>query len=360
MKMLITVTTGLFSVIAILILSSTGETASHKGTASDARFTVGTDGNLAVAESTSARVVGSLPGDGAGPVARFDSRAGKAKTIDTNVTTSGLSVQAKRDLQTQTLTVTTNNHRITAQEKRTLTKLCQEFEHSLGSLGSMLPQKEDLLLRTTCYLAEAPVGYKFEDITLRGPSAVYVQEAPSATATEAPAQVAQDDEIEFMNVSYQRGLRENGTDAPTTRECDRVQTLERSGKLGAGDFTMFVACQQSGENGIQEIKNCRPYSLNMYWDSRGSGAGNRVLCYGYRGTEGAGPCTRLCKGRCGIQCGNSKNGFYTRDCAEHDDCVQREDGPGILADDDNCGDEYREARDDFLRRFNRTCSNCNS
>jgi hypothetical protein len=290
---------------------------------------------------------------------KFDSRVGAAETIDTSVTTGGLSVQAKRDLQTQTLTVTTGNHTITATEKRALTRLCQEFERSLGSLGTVLPQKEDLLLRSTCYLAEAPVGYELDDITLRGPSAVYMQEAPPAPAPEASAQVAQDGGVEFVNVSHQRSLRENGIDAPTTQECDRVQTLERSGKLGAEDFTAFVACQQSGEDGVQEIRNCRPYSLNMYWDSRGEGAGNRVLCYGFRGREGAGPCTRFCKGRCGIQCGNSKQGFYTRDCAEHDDCVGREDGPGQLRFDANCGDEFDEAADDFFRRYNRTCSNCN-
>jgi len=268
-------------------------------------------------------------------------------------------VQAKRDLRAQTLTVTTGNHRITASEKRALTRLCSKLEFSLGSLGTVLPQKEDLLLRSTCYFAEAPVGYELQDIKLRGRSAVYVQEAPPASATEVSAQTTRDDRVEFVNVSYQHSMRENGVDAPTAQECGRVRTLERSGKLGTEDFTAFVACQQSGEDGVKEIRNCSPYRLNMYWDSRGRGAGNRVLCYGFRGNEGAGPCTRLCKGRCGIQCGNSKNGFYTRDCAEHDDCVQREDGPGRLRFDANCGDEFGEADDDFFRRFNRTCSNCN-
>ena len=244
-----------------------------------------------------------------------------------------MSVDAKRDLEAQTLTAGADGQTMNMRQKRALKALCQELELSLGALGTELPQEEDLLLRTTCYFAEAPVGYKLKNRTLKGASAVYVQEAPSvgdsAAKSTSPGQSIKTDN-QFIGLSQ--------------KECEQAEAPE--------NVFVAAACQQRGQSGVVEIRNCSPYRLTMFWDSK-----NPLLCYGSRGNDRAGPCTSRCKGRCGAECGNSKNGFYTRDCAEHDDCSYTTNASGGRFD-RNCGDEWQEAVDDFLQRYKRTCSNC--
>jgi len=80
MKRLAVATVGGFvSVLAILGLVLMGETVSSGATPDGPQLRPGKD--LTVAENTSARLAGSLPSDGAGPVVRFESRIGKAKSF---------------------------------------------------------------------------------------------------------------------------------------------------------------------------------------------------------------------------------------------------------------------------------------
>lgn len=302
-------------------------------------------GVLRIEEDDSVRFEGSLlPGEAKRPAVWFDSRViaademdgkadGESKVVVTSVQTDDLSVDAKRDLKAQTLTVGADGEKMNTRQKRALTTLCRKLELYLGALGTELPQEEDLLLRTTCYFAEAPVGYELKNKTLRGPSTVYVQEAPPAgdgAARNPGLDQSATTEDRFLGL--------------TQKECEQAEA--------SGSMMVAAACQQNGQSGVVEIKKCYPYRLTVFWDSK-----NPSLCYGSRGNDRAGPCTSRCKGRCGAECGNSKNGFYTRDCAEHDDCSYTTDASGGRFD-NNCGDEWQEAVDDFFQRYKRTCSNC--
>ncbi len=300
-------------------------------------------------EPEAGSVQGSLETSEIVPIA-FDSDVAVSdgdKSVVTSVETEDFSLKADRDLEEQTVTAGAGGEEITAEQKEALTALCQELELLLGPLGTPLVQEEDLLLRVTCYYAEVPVGYPLENFTLSGPSAVYIQDAPSQQPME------QEDTV-FVDASYRRDLSGYVSDAPTAEECERARTLKDENRLE--DFTTYVACQQNGDDGVSELNSCKPYGLNFYWDS----TRNPRLCYGFRGKRNAGPCTDYCKGRCGKGCGNSRQGFYTRDCAEHDDCVGQAGGKGSLYNDENCGDEVEDADDDFFRRYRRTCNNCNS
>lgn len=304
--------------------------------------------NVDFTERSDARLAGSFPGDGARPDVSFYSRIRKpdesayargatTTMVETRVEVGGLPVTASRDLDAMTLTTGAGGGTITAPRKRALTALCRKFEGSFGALGTPLPQKKDLLLRTTCYYAEAPVGYQPDPVTLKGPSAVYIQDTPRGPTPESHEKSTAGADTRATTASAASGTR-------TSAECVRA--------VMAGSSAKAAACQRSGEDGIVELPDCSPHRNTLYWDAK-----NPRMCYGNRGHKATGPCSNGCKGRCGAGCGNTKNGYYTRDCAEHDDCSRRTNASGGRFD-ENCGDEFAEATDDFLRRYRRTCSSC--
>lgn len=58
-----------------------------------------------------------------------------------------------------------------------------------------------------------------------------------------------------------------------------------------------------------------------------------------------------CMGRCGAGCGSDRGaGFYTKDCMDHDVCGLNDEVLGGAFDRD-CGDEFRQAADDFVFGF---------
>lgn len=108
----------------------------------------------------------------------------------------------------------------------------------------------------------------------------------------------------------------------------------------------------SDNDGIRYI-SCSYREHDLYHDSN-------VDCFHFR-QRPTGPCTDLCRGRCGPSCGVSgTNGIYTRDCAEHDDCgFDHPNCDGKYSNDNCCGDEYDDAFGDTLNgSFN--CQGCNN
>lgn len=262
------------------------------------------------------------------------------KFTTTQVEVGELTTNAERSMLTQTVVSGASGERITAEQKQALAALSQELDQAYGVLGSELPPQEDLLVRIVSYYAEAPVGFKLGNETTQKASVSYEQ-APAVTQA-----VAQSDIGKLEYVSYKSDVTSNGLEGPTATECAEAETLRNSGLLD--EYTTFVACQRAGGDGIRYL-SCGYRTHKMYWDSR-------RLCYGFRGNKYTGPRAYRCRGQCGANCHQATGpptyrcrgwGAYTRDCAEHDDCSYRTNASGG-ASDSNCGDEFKEARDDFL------------
>lgn len=101
-------------------------------------------------------------------------------------------------------------------------------------------------------------------------------------------------------------------------------------------------CQRSGNDNITHLEDpCRLASNDSIWHD------GKDHCYG-RETQNVG-CNQAdeCPGRCGPGCGRTGGGVYALDCAEHDRCC-RVHGGCVNPLDQSCGDEWREAADDFI------------
>lgn len=266
------------------------------------------------------------------------------KVAITKVDVGSLSVDAQRNLKTQTVVLDGHGKEITARQKKALTALCRELEQSFGALGTELPPSQDLLLRSVCYQAEAPVGYMLTRVTEEPPSEEPATETPETAPTESAS-------TEFVNVSYRQiPIGEVGevsdvvSDVPTPQQCEQAQNLKDSGNLEENS-PVYVACQRASQYGISYL-TCRGRTHRLRHDSR-------FHCYRTK-RLGTGPCSYKCRGHCGPRCGLigvNGAGTYSRDCAEHDRCAGHDGGrsAGINGNDRSCGDEFRDARDDFLR-----------
>lgn len=222
--------------------------------------------------------------------------------------------------------------RLTIEEKKQLISLCAGLESYLAPLGSELPPQEDFLIRIACYYAEAPVGQRLTNETEELLSSEDIRQNSSV-------------DTGFMNVGNQsNSFREVGDYSPDPEECDEALNLYNQGLLQ--DFTVFASCQQNGQDGIRYL-TCKLRKHTLYHDSR-------FHCY-RSGRYQTGPCAYKCRGRCGRGCGSSNRlGAYTRDCAEHDRCAGHDGGRswGVWGNDRSCGDEWDEARDDFINARN--------
>lgn len=244
---------------------------------------------------------------------------GRERVRVARVTAGDLPIKARQNLGTDTIVWGGDGKKITVGQKRALLALCRELERSYGPLGTDMPPEKDLLIRSTCYYADAPVGYELKNMTL-GP--------PRSEERADPGTRAEND---FVNISYREGRSADVVDT-SARQCDEA--------IASGDpVAMRAACYRGGEDGIRYL-TCRYRTHRMFYDLDAWG-----ICYGFQGRKYTGPCAWRCRGRCGPDCVVRGGGIYTRDCAEHDDCSYRTGSwSGPL--DGNCGDEFREAAND--------------
>jgi len=64
-----------------------------------------------------------------------------------------------------------------------------------------------------------------------------------------------------------------------------------------------------------------------------------------------------CMGRCGGGCDKWwAASAWAKDCLDHDICIVDQDGKNDLANDENCGDEFVHAADDYVFGVLRGCS----
>ena len=65
--------------------------------------------------------------------------------------------------------------------------------------------------------------------------------------------------------------------------------------------------------------------------------------------------TGQCMGRCGGACGGWAPSAWAKDCLDHDICIVDQNGKNGLAGDENCGDEFNHAADDYTFGVLRGC-----
>jgi hypothetical protein len=200
------------------------------------------DGPLEIAQDKDDEIRGSLHRPGM-LATKF---RGEVKTPDesrsaidarfaiTNVEVGALKINAKRNLRTETVVQGAGGKRITAEQKRALTALCKEFERSFGPVGAQLPPEEDLLVRSTCFFAEAPAGAELKTETVPKPSVSQEETAP-----------ADEFSTEYVNVAYRHDETDKELLTPTKEECAQAKA--------SGNFTTFVACQRSDNDGIRYL-----------------------------------------------------------------------------------------------------------
>lgn len=250
----------------------------------------------------------------------------------TRVAVGSLTINAKRNLRTQTVVDGAGGKRITAKQKQALTALSRELDQSYGALGSALPPQQDLLVRIVSYYAEAPVGLKLDAETTKKPEVGQENITPTTPSGEP--------EAGFVNISYSYGA-DGGLETPNKKDCAQAKASK--------NFVAFAACRRPDNDGIRYLScSLRTHRL---WHDAPSHCGRNFTRY-------TGPRSYGCRGQCGAGCHGATGpptyrckgwGAYTRDCAEHDYCWEHHrNSPGRGANDRACGDQYREARDDFL------------
>lgn len=247
----------------------------------------------------------------------------------TRVAVGSLTINAKRNLRTQTVVDGAGGERITAKQKQALTAFSSELTQSYGPVGSELPPPKDLLVRIVSYYAEAPVGHKLETEKTPKPTAGSKEIAPS---TEPQA--------DFVNVSY-RYSTDDELKIPSKEECAEAKATR--------NFVTLTACRRPDNDGIRYLScSLRTHRL---WHDAPNHCGRNFTKY-------TGPRAYRCRGQCGANCYPGSGpphyyckgrGAYTRDCGEHDYCVEHHpNSPGRRGNDRACGDQYKEARDDFF------------
>lgn len=301
------------------------------------------------------------------PVTSFSSEVANAREATsagdefavTRVEAGTLAIEAKRNLRTGSITAGGHGDRITSEQQGALLALCKELEGRFGNLGGATEPEEDQLVRITCYYAEAPVGHELTRQT-ETPEESREKSEDSFPQDGSPTEHDHDEHVHagsrpdvvnppiaLASAPYRIDFSD-GESGVMSGGCARLQTLEDQGRLEGDDFTAFVACQRADNDGITYL-TCKTRNHNLSHDSN-------VDCFHTR-SRPTGPCVNNCTGRCGPGCGFGQHeGVYTRDCAEHDDCLT--DHPncdGINGNDRCCGDEFDDAFGDTIRG-NQNCS----
>jgi hypothetical protein len=112
-------------------------------------------------------------------------------------------------------------------------------------------------------------------------------------------------------------------------------------------FTSLLSAGEKGE-GITCIN--KGSNVTAVYDKGSSGtvvSTNIKVGNSYKGGK--------CMGRCGGACGGWAPSAWAKDCLDHDICIVDQDGKNDLANDKNCGDEFRHAADDYAFGVLRGC-----
>jgi hypothetical protein len=181
--------------------------------------------------------------------------------------------------------------------------------------GKTTTAQDDWLIRSTDYWAEAPLGYTLSLITATKP------------ATEG----------ESVGSLTQPPGAPTSCPAPEGQATSASSTSAAAGPAGADTV---AACQVADGDGITYV---RPCAKHWHWTSHDA----TTHCFFSYPTPAGQARDIKCRGRCGPGCPLLTTwGVYTQDCLDHDECCRVHGGcfnPWAAS----CGDEYREAANDF-------------
>lgn len=276
----------------------------------------------------------------------FSSQLTGPGTATLNVDVNGIPLRSTIDMTTGIATWTGNGHALFLAERDALVAFSYEVERQLiGTRDYLLPH-EHLLHRSVLLWAEAPLG---EPLVAREVAAP--QEIMDWLAPLSEPDVPQVDDC----VGTEESVVTTTASDPLTPLLGELDTslldgqTDADGTTDSGGTTVSGACQRADDDGIR------------YW---GCNAGQTTSvdhdakhCFLTQTDVFVGPCTKKCKGRCGPGCGwGPRDGVYSRDCGEHDQCCRIHGGCANPWDSE-CGDEYFDADDDALwGRIN--CKDC--
>lgn len=275
----------------------------------------------------------------------FNSELTGPGTATLNADVNGIPLQSTIDMTSGIATWTGNGHALFLAERDALVAFGYEVERQLVATRDSLLPHEHLLHRSVLLWAEAPLGEPLVARNVAAPEEIMdwlaplsdpgVPEVDDCAAIEGSAASTDSDPLTPLLGGLDTSLVDGQTDA--------------DGSTDSGGTTLAGACQRADDDGIR------------YW---GCGAGQTTSldhdakhCFLTQTDRFVGPCTNKCKGRCGPGCGwGARDGVYSRDCGEHDQCCRIHGGCANPWDSE-CGDEYFDADDDFMwGRIN--CKDC--
>ncbi|MGB3633715.1 MAG: hypothetical protein WA982_06720 [Rubrobacteraceae bacterium] len=255
--------------------------------------------------------------------------------------TGGLQFTWSYDPETQVHDFNGPQRALTAHDVRKLKEAGKAlWRYQLNLEGSKydLPPKQKMLAITFGYLSEAPPGYKFDDTTER----LVISKRGSRTVPEV---------ADFQTVSFQTAVSQDA-DFQTADLKDCQQTALETRNVAA-----FAACARKDNDNTR--LTCQTKYRNQSHDAKNATRPYKRHCFQTRSVY-SGPCSGGCKGQCGRGCnGAGTFGGYFQDCLDHDQCAIHHDVPkGARGGSVVCGDEYREARGDFVAGMMGGCRKC--
>lgn len=264
---------------------------------------------LEITHRTARKIEGKLAY--AGALISFKASLEKEKVAVVNILVNGWPYDARTDA-TEKTRLDGHDGALMAEERIALMMLDSVLGPVLKPFAKR-PRHEVLLSDYVAMLSEAPVGFTHSAQEIAPPS------KKNKVMQEEPA--------------HPDGL------TPLELERQQFPALQSSENQTAA----AGSCQRSGEAGVVTIPCGSRYPVYA------TTCHDAAHCYQCYGGAPMGPKSSGCYGRCGPGCGNSTRcGRYGLDCADHDYCCQAHGGC-LDPNDPECGDEFKEASDDFLR-----------
>ncbi|WP_159397372.1 hypothetical protein [Sorangium cellulosum] len=261
------------------------------------------EAELRITAHTETAFAGTFDAKGEGELVEFEAHRTGPATATLHLEVNGQPFDASYDGEAMTARWNGYNGALYPEDLAALKHTLAALGDHFGGDQESLRLHEDFLVRRISFWSEAPAGLTMpeRELDLSAPHGETVRVAPPGV------------------VVHEEGAAESETGA------------------------LEVNHQAANEDGILYLR-CNVASIAVH-DASGH-------CTQFESIF-AGPNSDDCYGKCGSGCGFGTAG-YTYDCLDHDRCG-RAHGGSANPWDDECGDEYWEADDDFLNSIIGRC-----
>lgn len=281
--------------------AGTGEPTTAAGSSTSA---------LTLTEETDTKLAGNyVHGDS---VITFEEQLA-SPMLHTKLVVNGAEYDYDRDLVKSTLVIDGHGNTLLAADSAALAGL----EHELDKLGQPTQMRE-ALFKTISLMAAAPRGTTLMQKTI----------TPKVAAAETDRSYCVSDE----GITYMCSCNgiPSGCSANFVGWSGNNPIYQSSGNSGA--FGTAYGC--SGVPQINHEHELCEYTAEYYH--------GRYTGYSYCGWGAS-----ACEGRCGAGCPNSYNFYYTKDCFDHDLCLDNHPSASATSTFGDCGNEFDQASGDF-------------